>query len=252
MVIDLACGPVQNIEIEPKVGQVIRLPYAQYQMLEVASTSLAEARIETESKEAVVSLRFYPVKEESGSTFVFCGIPQAWDLPFEREYVARDGHLGIARSEQSNASHIVDRVSLNLKDIALVRAKYYPNARRLIFHLPELPGLPEENRHVDNLFAVKIPYVRLETSWDFVRCIQDATQLNFTFSGPAPVTMFPPGYFPHSFENVTPEELLAEYLKYKYPNRVVRVDAKNNTLTFADPTLKSWKEKVQSLLGRFF
>ena len=40
-----------------------------------------------------------------------------------------------------------------------IQIKYYPHIKKLVFRLPELPGLPERNRNLQNLFDAFIPFL---------------------------------------------------------------------------------------------
>jgi hypothetical protein len=56
--------------------------------------------------------------------------------------------------------------------VARIRVTYARSYRSVVFHLPELPGLPEENRNIKDLSAMRIPYAHFKTGYasELLRC----------------------------------------------------------------------------------
>jgi hypothetical protein len=92
------------------------------------------------------------------TTWGFLVQPQA--CPFlEVEFLDINGKVIKANSLECDVllAHVETQGSL--ENVAKIRVKYsLQNGDIVSIHLPEIPGLPEENRHIEDLSAVHIPY----------------------------------------------------------------------------------------------
>ena len=71
-------------------------------------------------------------------------------------------------------------------------------------HLPYIPGLPEQNKSINNLFDVCVPYAKFAKQYDLERFLEQTLQLSdCVTSGPVPANSIKNIPFPLEFENVT-------------------------------------------------
>jgi hypothetical protein len=93
-----------------------------------------------------------------------------------------------------------------LDQVKEVRLKHYPNLYRITYTIPELPGLPEQNRNIQNLFDVHIPYMHYRYEYAFQHHIGNLLQMDqrhFALN-------YPNAYFPTTRTNTTPRALFLE------------------------------------------
>ena len=122
--------------------------------------------------------------------------------------------------------------------LAQIRIRYYSKFYRVVVSLPEIPGLPEENRGLDNLFDAKVPFLRCQYENQFQSAVQDLLQMN---SSHLPLA-YPNGYFPVTFSNTTTRELFLEMSRMAPPPQQLFADAEQNRLEFRDPPhIAAWK-----------
>jgi len=60
-----------------------------------------------------------------------------------------------------------------VRNVHSMRVRHYPRKERLIFRLPELPGLPPANQGVKNLFDVRVPYAMFHDEYQFQKDVKD-------------------------------------------------------------------------------
>jgi hypothetical protein len=87
----------------------------------------------------------------------------------------------------------------------LMRFRFSPKFRQLVFRIDSIPGLPAENQNVDNLFDVRIPWIEINSDGHAISVVTDVTQMEWKWGI---VFETRPGAFPKSFENTTPRKIL--------------------------------------------
>lgn len=151
----------------------------------------------------------FNLAEESGkptSTFAFLFWPSVSSVPVDINLVGENllplKSGGASSMDNLHLATIRDEVPPTSK----IQLTYYPHIYRAVFTLPELPGLPEENRNLKNLFDAHIPIMQIMQEYEF------ASTLGHLVAGvPHIFTLnYPQGYFPRYYTNTTPAELLAE------------------------------------------
>jgi hypothetical protein len=166
------------------------------------------------------------------TTFVFAHNPPASSLPFDFIGLGPKDKVLPGGGGGSSGNLFVMQVQAPRESVQKARLKFFPAVKQLVFHLPEIPGLPTENRGVQNLFKVRIPYVRVNGEYELREIIESTVQLRF---GPSVAFNPPPGYFPHVFTNQTAENLLAENLQYLPDRRHVKVNMATEEILLEEP-----------------
>ena len=133
-----------------------------------------------------------------------------------------------------------------LEDIKEIRLLHYPNLHRLTFTIPELPGLPEQNRHVANLFDVHIPYMRFRYEYSFQSGVAQLLQMQ---NHSIPLT-FTNNYFPTFRTNTTTRALFREMASMlSDPEKRIVVNPESNTIEAKRHPLAVLRHKVRQTLG---
>jgi hypothetical protein len=183
--------------------------------------------------------------EKPETTFVYWYWPND-RLALDFEYLDRSGKplpsMGSSISGQVMTTSIQGRP----EDVKEIVVKCYPNYYRLIFHLRELPGLPEQNRGLTNLFDVRAPFLRIERADELPRVLGQLTQLEM----PALALNYSNTYFPRFFTNVTMRELFDDVSQHLLsPEERLVVDPKENKVLVKRPLLLVLWEKVRKRFG---
>lgn len=151
----------------------------------------------------------------------FCEVIPVHPTVSERSYVFLSGDFALAKTSTIIPPEEFDEMIF----------RYRPNEVRAVFELPSLTGLPEINAGVDNLFDITIPHFIATSGSDLQKVVENHAAVRFDFQG----AIFPEGYFPRFYENVTARELLEEYLSHHSDGSRVRLDQKTHTLIIPKP-----------------
>lgn len=230
--LDIAHGPVEEIEIPMQVGEVIRRGSWEMHLVAVEKGQGRASRNGDDS----ATLRFDRGTHRRHTQLLFVVAPWYYHLPVEIEAVNHSGQRLYVENKAGGRGFLTATADGFPEDIQALRVRYYPHVRRLVYEIPGLFGMPEENRGIENLFDLHLPVIRVANRSDFERCILRLVQLGSQQSSPA--TAFPTGYFPKHFTNTTPRELLAEYMRHatnRGPSRA-EIDLNSHQLVYR-PTL---------------
>jgi hypothetical protein len=180
------------------------------------------------------------------TSFVFFGWPTMQGLPLQFQLARADGQPAQHAGRSSSDSLLIATVEEKPADLAKIEMRYYPNVYRLVFHLPELPGLPEENRNLQNLFDTRIPYIRMPYLYAYQSTIlklidMNAQQIPLTYSNLS---------FPVIRTNTTARELFREMDHLASdPEKILVVDPVKNEVRYERSTLHSLLNKAKKKLS---
>lgn len=186
-------------------------------------------------------------EDKPKTSFVFFCWPMASKLPVDIEFLGADGkELPGPRGSGSSEQLLTASVQARPDEVHEVRIKYYPNVHRLIFTLPELPGLPEENRNLDNLFDVHIPFMRFRYEYAFRQNIAELVQMSeprFQFN-------YPTNFFPATRTNTTARQLFHELAEMRANKQHQFVaDPERNVIETRPDPIRAFLDKVKKKLG---
>jgi hypothetical protein len=210
LVATVAAGPVKTFTILAKEGAELKYPEGQLKLLLISDENLGHWRSQSDGRTNTMT---FNLGRETGywgsrksTSFLFHSWPQGGSIPIDFEFVDENGKTITGLGAGSSGNFLMVRAEADREQIKEVRVKYYSNKHRLIYTIPELPGLPEQNRNIENLFDVRIPYMYMRYEWDFQYGIGNLLQMeqqHFALT-------FPNGYFPTFRTNTTPRELFLE------------------------------------------
>lgn len=215
IVIDVSYGPVKTFEFAPSVGEGFLIDGALecrlMGVLEGVDTSMSSSS----GSGNIFTVRFRKAESgKGGLRFVFLCQPQASGMPVSFDFLDREGKkLSGGGSSTSGNIHSVD-INQPLEKVALIRARYRTRRQRIVVHLPYIPGLPEENNSVDDLFDVRVPYVKFRDVERFTSFLKQVLQLKSTReTGTRPANSIRNAPFPLEFSGKTMREIAGIYGK---------------------------------------
>jgi hypothetical protein len=248
LVVTAAFGPVEQHLLPAEEGAVVRFGRLEVKLLAVGegvqngwSSSSNQG-----TNSILINFEHNPIEEQV--TCVFATYPGAGWFPISFDLLNADGE--VARNAGSGRTGAILLVSARQSrdSLAAIRINHYPTVRRLVFRIPEIPGMPEQNRGVDNLFDVVIPYSQVRAEFEFRELISKTVQMPIRTGG---ITGFPAGYFPKTFVNTTAREVLNEYLAALPEKRLARIDSETGSIELEAPLAVRLLERLRQLTRRF-
>jgi hypothetical protein len=249
LVLTVATGPVQTYTILPKTNETVRYPGGFLKLIGITDGPVRGMSSMHDGKTNRVTLRKQTTPRsqfDSQCAFVFVSLPGISDPPVDIEFLNEEGKAIDTRGGSSSWRITLISLAEPVDHVKQIRVKYYSKVARLIFQIPELPGLPEENRNLKNLFDARIPYIRFQQEWDVISGLNGLTQtVPSTFNTLNQTNT----YYPLIFTNVTTRELFLDVSR-RLPNVEDRltVDPAKNTIEVAHPPLAVLLEKLRKLI----
>ncbi|MEJ2648447.1 MAG: hypothetical protein P8016_08595 [Sedimentisphaerales bacterium] len=251
LVIELSVGPSKTYDFLPKPGEGFKEGDFECRLIDVFEGITSGYR----SYSSTVNMRTYKFpKAASGDAaigFFFACYPAAWHMPVQFEFLDANGQRLSRYGGGSTGSYVHSEIFRHhsLEDVALIRAKYLTKRYCVIVHLPYIPGLPEKNKTIDNLFDVYIPYAKFDNSGMLEQFLRKTLQLgNCSTSGPIPSNSIKNIQFPLEFKNATVRDIAKIYAK----GGTLKVDIENDRLVLEYPLPLSARVKqfLQRILQR--
>ena len=212
VVLDISYGPVKTFEFAPCAGEGFDAKNFKCRLISV----IEGFDYGTRSSWSRENVRFHILKkvppDKAELTFLFACLPAAHHLPVTFEFLDKDGNkLRTRNSSTSGYTHYV-RLEQPLEKIAIIRAYYRTRRQRIVIHMPYLPGLPEENKIVKNLFDVHIPYVMFNGPGQVEQFLRNSLQLGDSrHKGRNTKNSIYKTKFPLEFRNVTIRDIAQRY-----------------------------------------
>lgn len=226
-VIDVSFGPSKTFEFAPRMGEGFDEGNFKCRLLGVFEGVEPSRHSSSSSSNTMIHKLPKASPDEAGLCFFFACQPTASQMPVTFEFLDKDGNkINTRGSSTSGAVHDI-RLRQSLDQIAIIRARYRTRRYRIVVHLPFIPGLPEQNEKIDNLFDVYIPYARLHDAGQVGAFLQRTLQLGRSRgTGPTPKTSINNYQFPLDFNDVTIREIARYYAK----GGTLHIDLENNQL----------------------
>ena len=207
LVTTIATGPEQIFTLPPAPGAELRYPGGIIRLLAISGTDFNSTSTSSDGRTNVITLSSSGSQSDDNDprcSFIFYSWPNA-RLRGDLEFYGENGKIrgyGGSSSENMIEASVFGRTN----DVVEIRLRYLPNAHRLVVTIPELPGLPEENRNVKNLFDVHVPYMRSRFEHDYQQNIAHLVQMQMYHQ---PLT-FNNAFFPVIRTNTTARALFNE------------------------------------------
>ena len=239
LIVDVAHGPLELRDVAPQVGELAVFDDFECRLIAIAdgysnSSSRSAYRIE-------IGIQQEPPKE--GSNYLFSISPECHGRSLEVEALDHAGNPLSYASKNGSGNIIMVESNQPREKIGALRLIHRPFTKRIVVPVDQLPGLPEMNSEVDNLFDVRIPYVWLNNEHQMERLIRGALQLQFSKNFTAVV---PEDFFPREYRDATPREILEDYWSL-FPETDIEIDQDNGQLNIQKS--KPFWDRVADKLG---
>ena len=247
IVMDVSYGPIKTFEFAPRAGQGFEEESFKCRLISVFEG--VEPGRHSSSSRGNTMIHEFPKasSDEASLTFFFVCRPTASQMPVTFEFLDKDGNkISTRGSSTSGYTHNIE-LKQPLEKITLIRAHYRTRRLRIVINLPYIPGLPEENNTIDNLFDVHIPYVRLHDPDRVDRFLRQTLQLGQSRStGAMPGTSINSLPFPLDFNDVTIRDIARCYAQ----GGTLYIDMENDRLN-RDYPVTLWVRFKQFLQKMF-
>jgi hypothetical protein len=247
LVLTIALGPTQA-SIHPIDVNAPPIAFAggMLKLLHIADTEINSWGNDSLGTTNFVTLLPDRAGPEPKTALAFYGWPTAHGIPVQIQLADRDGstpqHTGMSSSENI----LIASVDGRPEQLGSIQMRYFPNVYRLVFHLQELPGLPEENRNLKNLFDIQIPFVRIPSEHAYQSTILKLAALKGDHIPLAYSNIF----FPMVRTNTTVRELFREMERLaSNPERVLIVDPVKSEIRYEPSLLHSFLNKAKQKIG---
>ena len=207
LVTTIVTGPEQTFTLPPTPGAELRYPGGLIRLLAVSDTDFNSSSSSSDGRTNVFTFSGSSSDSDNNDprcSFIFYSWPNA-RLQGELGFYDKKGKMrgyGGSSSENIIEASVFGRTN----DVVEIRLRYLPNAHRLVVTLPELPGLPEQNRNLKNLFDLHVPYMRSRYDHDYQRNIAQLLQMQKSH---LPLT-YSNAFFPVIHTNTTARALFNE------------------------------------------
>ena len=249
LVLYLAAGPVTETLIEPKAGGEVRGKFGAVKLMAVYDQDMSNWSSSSNGRTNTV--RLGAARNSGGydpgpiSTFAFLAWPHANHLPLEIEALDQEGKVIPGHGGGSSDRLVIATARAPLFEVHQIRVRSFEKVYKVVLTIPELPGLPEENRNLENLFDTHIPFLRVRYEHDLQNVVKDLVQMNSHHLS----LVYPNGYFPVTYTNTTAREVFEEMASLcPEGQRLAPHPEKNHIEVLEPPLIALWK-RVKSLFG---
>lgn len=163
LLITLSMGPAKTYSAPAQEGTELKFPGGALKLLAIAEGGLEVVHMGPAAPTNTVELSRSPARDRSHSTLVFYQWPRGGLLPWDLEFIDDSGRVMSAGYNAGSGPIVVKTVDCPRERLKELRVKQYPNIHTLSFTIPELPGLPEQNRNLQNLFDLHLPHLESQS-----------------------------------------------------------------------------------------
>jgi hypothetical protein len=247
VVLDVAYDPGEPVRLPCQSGASYRTDTVALKLAGLIPGRSSSWSNSSDGKTNTFSVSIGTTPGQTNTTAIFVAHPKASPLPFEIEFIGKNGKPLGGNGGGSSDNILVQGFDGFPEDCAEIVIKPYRKTKRIILQLSELPGLPEENRAVENLFRVRIPYLKVSSQWEMDTTISRLVQMNISAMGPSPT--IPSGIYPRLWTNATAADLI-EYQRQFYPPQTdLIVTAENEKMMWAN---NNPLNRLKALFTSFF
>ena len=215
VVVDIAWGPYNEYELPAREGAKVKLAHTSVRMLAVRDGGLWANNVQAGSDgfDAQCNLQASPVM--NASYLILNTNPGG---PF-LEIMMRepDGTLKALTNLSNNLIGWSTKEPVDPDRTFIIRG--FEQTKRVIFTLPEIPGLSEQNRGITNLAEARIPQITIKSPGGLGMYATLLLQKKyFNEDNPIETDL---SKFPMVLEDVSPKEMLAMYMKLDKSHKVL-------------------------------
>jgi hypothetical protein len=254
VVLEVSYGPSKTFEFAPQVGEGFSEENYECRLICVLEGVDTRSR-SSSSRDNTVIYEFPKAQpDKAGLRFVFACQPAAIKMPVTFEFLDADGNVLPGSGSSTSGYTHTPSLEHPLEKVALIRARYRTQRRRLLIHLPYIPGLPDQNKEIDDLFDVHVPYVRLHDPGQVGGFLRQVLQLETgRRTGPPPPNSInnsanSGSLFPMEFRDATIREIAQIYAE----GGALRIDVESEQLSVEYPVPLSTRLRqfLQTVLRR--
>ncbi|HEV8541705.1 MAG TPA: hypothetical protein VGR78_04885 [Verrucomicrobiae bacterium] len=247
--LSVATGPIETRTLDPAGKGELHFPRGVIKLMGIRDGHLSSSST-SDGRSNVVVFRArgpnFSVPPGPRTTFIFFGWPAGSSVPVDFDFFGENGKVLTQDGGGISGNFILKTVAAQAGQVKEIRVKYYPNLYRIIFTLSELPGLPEENRNIRNLFDARIPYTRIRSEWDFQRTIECLTAMEV----PPLNLQFTNTVFPINRTNLTTRDLFLEFGAHlANPGESLGVDPAQNRIIVRKHPLVVLYDRIKKYLN---
>jgi hypothetical protein len=230
LLITLAMGPTRIYSTPLAEGTELKFPGGALKLLAIAEGGLEVVHMGPGAPTNTVTLTQSAdtPRDRPLTSLVFYSWPREGLLSWDLEFTDDVGNAMSAGFNASSGPIIVRTVDCSRERLKEIRVKQYPNVHTLSFTIPELPGLPEQNRNLQNLFELHVPYLEIQHRAFLNIHLGDLVQMQAKN-----VPLSPRAFRSSSFQvltNTTPRALFDEVASSMPEHHTLVVDPKKNEI----------------------
>ena len=223
VVLDISCGPSEIYEFPPMAGEGFEREKFSCRLLGVFEN--VDNNSQPWELRRILSNNSYTI-------MYFVCQPGAMNSPLTFDYIDKSGKVIGSYARTGEDCSYLSILRESLENITTIRATYRPHRCHVVFHLPFIPGLPEQNEDIDNLFDIHIPYAKFRNANQLGKFISDTLQFSFFYIyGNPPKKSISSIQFPLELSDVTIRDLAKIYTK----GGTLKIDKKNDRLELEYP-----------------
>lgn len=246
VVMDFAAGPVEEFHMPAEQGAEVVLPIGKVQILAIVEGDARSFGRSQSNGKVVHTIRTSNRTSNESSnndalSYIIGILPKAHAAPLKIDFLDETGEeIQTSGGRSSGKIKQIQIRDKDPKDIKTVRIRYYPKQHRAFIKFPEIPGLPKENKNVEDLFQVPIPVVELDSEMQFRNWLSKIAQIQMDNT----TTPRAQAMFPLVLTHTTPEQVLTRYLEFCPPGFAWELDPESLKLKLID-------NSMQARFGRF-
>lgn len=249
IVIEVSYGPSKTFEFSPRAGEGFREGNFECRLIAVFEGVGTHSSSSSSQNNTMIHKFRKAQSDKAGLKFVFACQPTASKMPVTFEFLDADGNVLRGRGSSTSGYTHTPVLKHPLEKVTRIRARYRTQRQRILIHLPYIPGLPEQNNDIDNLFDVYIPYVRLHDVSQVSGFLRHVLQLkSHSRSGPVPPDSINSIRFPIEFRDTTLREIAQLYARGG--DLEVDVERERLRLEYPLPLMTRLKLFLQKMLRR--
>lgn len=208
IVVTIATGTTQVFSLPPEENAELDYDGGHLKLIAPLSEGMSGWSIRSDGRTNVAKLNraSAPSAFAPKASFLFAVWPRAAKLPVDFEFLGADGKALPGYSSSTAGQLLNVSIRAELDEVKSIRVKVHPNIHRLVFTIPELPGLPAGNRGVKNLFDVQIPFSRFANEWEVQSTIGHLIGMSMPYIPLNPTNI----YYPLIYTNTTARALFRD------------------------------------------
>lgn len=247
--IEVSYGPSKTFEFAPRTGEGFKEGNFECRLIQVFE-NVDIYSSSSSSRKNTMTYEFRKVQaDKAGLRFVFACQPTASKMPVTFDFLDPEGNILSGRGSSTSGFVCHHSVKQPLEKVARIRARYRTLRQRIVIHLPYIPGLPEKNDAIEDLFDVHIPYVRLYDASQVGSFLRQTLQLQSgRQTGPAPPNSINSIRFPVEFRDTNVREIARFYAEGG--NLEVDIERERLFLEYPLPLMTRLKLFLQKMLRR--